>query len=224
MRWWITLTTGMTVSSGSGTTHGSSSRPTDFWWNPVGGRHRRCPRKFPSSQAIPPTPPPARTSALPLGPGSRLRGTVMVDLLCGSSRPTTADTVTRAAVAEDSGSKRRFSTGATEGAIAAFKSAAFALGPPAPHSGALAGLDGPFQAGLSDFASTADCLGLLGLKKRRGSVPVGEEQLGVLPPGRRHGHARSSRWVPSRSGLEDLGHVGGIGLAPRRSRVPLYVV
>src|SRR5664279_2071383 len=69
----------------------------------------------------------------------------------------------------------------TEG-TAAFEGAALALGLPSPHPGVLTGLDGPSQAGLSDFASTADCLGLLGLMNRRGSVPVGEEQLGFLPP------------------------------------------
>jgi len=69
----------------------------------------------------------------------------------------------------------------TEG-TAAFEGAAFALGLPSPHPVVLAGFDGPFQAGLSDFATTADCLGLFGLKERRGSVPVGEEQLGFLPP------------------------------------------
>ena len=63
-----------------------------------------------------------------------------------------------------------------------FEGSAFALGLTAPDSGDLAGLQSPFQAGFRNLASTADCLGLFGLKKSRGGVAVGEEQLGVLTP------------------------------------------
>jgi hypothetical protein len=63
--------------------------------------------------------------------------------------------------------------------VAASEGAAFFLGQSAPDSGILTGLDGPFQAGLSDLASTAKVLGLFGLQKRRLAVPGREEQLGV---------------------------------------------
>jgi hypothetical protein len=65
------------------------------------------------------------------------------------------------------------------GGVAASEGAAFFLGQSAPDSGILTGLDGPFQAGLSDLASTAKVLGLFGLQKRRLAVPGREEQLGV---------------------------------------------
>ena len=63
--------------------------------------------------------------------------------------------------------------------VAASEGAAFFLEQSAPDSGILTGLDGPFQAGLSDLASTAKVLGLFGLQKRRLAVPGREEQLGV---------------------------------------------
>ena len=70
------------------------------------------------------------------------------------------------------------SAGATDTG-SAFEGVAFFRGQPAPDSGVLAGLHGPFQAGLSDFASSADGLGFFYLEKRSTGVPVGEEQFGV---------------------------------------------
>src|ERR1035437_4900633 len=71
------------------------------------------------------------------------------------------------------------STGAMGGGVAASEGVAFFLGQSAPDSGILTGLDGPFQAGLSDLASTAKVLGFFGLQKRRLAVPGREENLGV---------------------------------------------
>jgi len=76
------------------------------------------------------------------------------------------------------------SAGSTQRCIATFECAAFTLGLSTPDSGVLAGLDGPFQAGFRDLASTADGLGLFCLEKRGSLVPVGEEEFGVLTPAR----------------------------------------
>jgi len=70
------------------------------------------------------------------------------------------------------------SAGATD-AGSTVEGEAFYLGQPAPDPGILTGLDGPFQAGLDDFASTANGLGFFYLAKRYGGAPVREEQLGV---------------------------------------------
>src|SRR5450631_1205912 len=72
------------------------------------------------------------------------------------------------------------SAGATGPGIATFEGASFVLGQSAPDSGVLAGLDGPFQAGLNDLTASADGFGFLYLEERRAGVPDGEEQLRVL--------------------------------------------
>jgi hypothetical protein len=74
------------------------------------------------------------------------------------------------------------SAGATGGGVAAFEGAAFLLGQAAPDPGLLPGLNSPFQAGLGDLTATAYGLGSFCLEKRGASVPVWEEQLGVLAP------------------------------------------
>jgi hypothetical protein len=71
------------------------------------------------------------------------------------------------------------STSSVERGIATLEGTALALGLSAPDSGVLAGLQGPFQTDFCDLASTADRLGLIGLEKRKGIVPVREEQFGA---------------------------------------------
>ena len=86
----------------------------------------------------------------------------------------------RAEVLQGLGSERgRWRSAGTTDTGPAFEGAAFFRGQPAPDSGVLAGLHGPFQAGLGDFTSSAKGLGLFYLEKRSTGVPVGEEQLGV---------------------------------------------
>jgi len=70
--------------------------------------------------------------------------------------------------------------GTTGTGDAPFEGTSFVIGQSAPDSGVLTGLDGPFQAGLNDLASTADSLCLFGLAKRGAGVPDREEQFGVL--------------------------------------------
>jgi len=72
------------------------------------------------------------------------------------------------------------STGPSGAGIAALEGTPFVFGQTTPDAGVLAGLDGPFQAGLNHLAATAHCLRLLDLEKCRASVPDGEEQLWVF--------------------------------------------
>jgi hypothetical protein len=72
------------------------------------------------------------------------------------------------------------SGGATGAGIATCEGAPFIVGQSAPDSGVLAGLDGPFQAGPRDLASTADGSCFFDLVKRGAGDPDREEQLGVL--------------------------------------------
>src|ERR1035437_8093729 len=72
------------------------------------------------------------------------------------------------------------SAGATGGGVAAFEGAALLLGQAAPDPGLLSGLKSPFQAGRGDLTATAYGLGFFCLDECGASVPVREEQLGVL--------------------------------------------
>src|SRR5665647_1393080 len=77
--------------------------------------------------------------------------------------------------------KTRFSSaGASGPGIAALEGPPFVLRQTAPDTGVLTGLDGPFQAGLSDLAATAYGLGLFDLEKGGTGVPNREEQLRVF--------------------------------------------
>ena len=61
--------------------------------------------------------------------------------------------------------------GAAGASSAAFQGPAFVSGETAPDTAVLAGLDGPAQAGVNDFAAPADDLRLFGLDDE--FVPVG---------------------------------------------------
>src|SRR5450759_116092 len=103
------------------------------------------------------------------------------------------------------------SAGATGPGIATFEGAAFVLRQPAPDSGILARLDGPFQAGLNDLTATAYGFGFFYLEKRGAVVPDREEQRGVrvqagsaVAPG----HQIWTPWISGQGGQHHAGQFG----------------
>src|SRR5664279_4019270 len=94
--------------------------------------------------------------------------------LCGSSRGFGRSS---RSIPSRTASRSARSTGP---GISAFEGASLVFGESTPDSRVLAGLDGPFQAGLNDLTATAYSLGFFYLEKRGAGVPDGEEQLGVL--------------------------------------------
>jgi len=72
------------------------------------------------------------------------------------------------------------SAGGAGSGRAALEGVPFVLGQSAPDPGVLAGLDGPFQAGLSDLAASADGLCLFDLETRGAGGSDREEKLGTL--------------------------------------------
>ncbi|AOT05168.1 hypothetical protein ASPU41_19465 [Arthrobacter sp. U41] len=73
------------------------------------------------------------------------------------------------------GVRKLVSGGAAGAGCAAFEGAALVLAHAAPDAGVLPGLEGPLEAGVDDWASTANTLGFLDLQKGRTGVSYGEE-------------------------------------------------
>ena len=70
--------------------------------------------------------------------------------------------------------------GASAAAVTALDSAALLLREAAPHTGILAGLEGPLEARGSDRAAVADQLGLSDLGECRAGITDREEELRVF--------------------------------------------
>jgi hypothetical protein len=94
------------------------------------------------------------------------------------------------------------SAGGAGSGRAALEGVPFVLGQSAPDPGVLAGLGGPFQAGASDLAASADGLCFFDLETRGAGGSDREEKLGTLvragstvaPSGQQDGLLESRAW------------------------------